>query len=119
MTFQSKYPFLKVWIKPSSYKFDSVGNRYFDPGKFVEFENGFLKTDDPEVIEGLKKNQYYGIDFWAIDEGKVEINPEGQKVLEAKKVAEETTLTDCPHCGKTFQNKAGLMSHIAYMHKNV
>jgi hypothetical protein len=116
MKFQSKFANYKVWVKPSQYQVDPVGNRYFVQGLFAQFENGFFQTEDQELIDGLKKNPFYGVDFWSLDEEKVEVSSEGQKIVEdiAK---EKETLTDCPVCGQSFKSKLGLLSHMKYKHK--
>lgn len=115
MKFFSKYRKYKVWIRPSYYRIDNLGNRVFVQGVFAQFENNLFETEDKEMIEALKKAKSFGIDFWSVDEPSSP-NPQGLKEEEKKEAAKETLLTDCPQCGKTFQNKAGLMSHIRTFH---
>lgn len=116
MRFASKYKNLKIWLRPSFYRFDSLGGRYFVQGVYAQFENGFFETEDKEMIDLLKKSKTYGIDFWSVDEPTAP-NPEGLKEEEKKQQTRETLLTDCPECGRTFKNNAGLMSHMALIHK--
>ena len=118
MRFQSKNPKYKVWLKPSRYKFDNFGNRVFEQGIFAEFQDGWFETDDPAIIKALKSNPMYGIDFWSIDEKKVEMNPEGKRIKETLEKKREELVTDCPICGKTFKNRAGLLGHMRFAHKN-
>lgn len=117
MKFASKYKSYKIWLRPSYYRLSNLGERVFVQGVFAQFENGFFETDDNEVIDLIKKNKMFGVDFWSIDEPTTP-NPEGLKEEKIKEEKKEELVTDCPKCGKTFKNKAGLMSHIAVVHKD-
>lgn len=118
MTFQSKARNYTIVIKPSKYQFDNLGNRVFVQGVKVNFENNLYKTDDPEIIDALKKNAYYGIDFWALDEPVSKPTAEGEKIEKIRQEEKEATLTDCPICGKTFKTKGGLFLHNLAVHKD-
>lgn len=116
MTFQSKYPNYKIVLKPSHYRFDNLGNRVFVAGLSCQFTDGFYTTEDEETIKLLKSAKSYGIDFWVVGEEK-EVSNEGKKMMSELEEAKSETLTDCPYCGNTFKNKAGLMAHIKLKHK--
>lgn len=115
MRFFSKYKNYKIWLKPSFYRLDVLGNRVFVQGTYVKFENGYFETEDQEIINLLKKSKPYGVDFWSVDEPSPP-NPEGLKEEREKEQTRETLLTDCPECGKTFKNKAGLLGHMKTVH---
>lgn len=116
MKFASRYRNYKVWLKPSYYRLDALGNRVFQQGVFAQFIDGFFESDDKEVIELLKKSKSYGIDFWSMDE-PTQPNKEAKEEEEKKEALKETTVTDCPKCGKSFANLAGLKSHMRIVHQ--
>lgn len=113
--FQSKYPSYRVVVKPSKYLLNAYGDKVFEQGIRVEFINGFFSTDDNEIVEGLKKNQFYGIDFWSVDEPAIP-NEAGVKSQNEVVASKETLLTDCPVCGKTFKTTFALKAHIRLAH---
>lgn len=117
MRFYSKYKEYKIWLKPSYYRMNAQGDREFHQGVFAQFENGWFETYDEEVINLLKKNKYYGVDFWSVDE-PAQPNPQGFQEEKIKEATKEETITDCPYCDKSFKNRAGLTSHIRIFHKN-
>ena len=107
-----------MWIKPSFYAHDNFGNPVFQQGIFAQFENGWYETDDKEIIKALKNNPMYGIDFWSIDDEKVELNEEGERIKKIMEIKKEELVTDCPICGKTFKNRGALLGHIRFAHKD-
>lgn len=62
VTFTSRYNTLTVVIRSAAPEFHGPWRRV-NPGKRARFENGVLVTNDPEVIEALRKHPGYGRDF--------------------------------------------------------
>ncbi|MCS7093564.1 MAG: C2H2-type zinc finger protein, partial [Patescibacteria group bacterium] len=86
-------------------------------GVFAKFNNGWFETEDQEIISLLKSAKTYGIDFWSVDEPS-QPNPQGLAEEKIKEQTKEEVVTDCPKCGKTFKNKAGVLAHIRFYHKD-
>jgi len=121
MIFMSKYLGLKMVIVPARYLHDASGQRRYQAGKTASFSEGRFETEDQEVIDAIKADKRYGIDFWAIDTDGSVVKADQQK-LEAEQRAEtealETTVNSCPICSFKAANKAGLTAHIRGKHSN-
>lgn len=115
MQFQSKYPSYKVVVKPSRYLISAYGDKMFEQGIRVEFVNGAYSTDDKEIVDALKKNAYYGIDFWSAEEPSTP-NEQGIKAQDEVATSKETLVTDCPVCGKNFKTNSALKAHVRLVH---
>ena len=66
MLFLSKYPELRIVIKPAYHQIIN-GIREYTPGKDIQFHNRRFETDDPEVIEFIKNNNSFGRDIVAAE----------------------------------------------------
>jgi uncharacterized C2H2 Zn-finger protein len=68
---------------------------------FVFDENGEFETQDPKLIEWMKKNKNF------------------IKAVEAEDAGDDAQAPclSCPHCDFTAKNKGGLSSHIRAKHK--
>jgi len=115
MKFISKYKSYSLVVKSERYVLDSMGNRAFVPGLEAKFQDFEFSTEDPELIEGMKKNPSYGVDFWG--EEKMEQTEESKKLAASEKKASEDLLNACPLCSKKFDTVKGLESHMKMMHK--
>jgi hypothetical protein len=116
LRFYSKYKGYKLWLKPSFYGFDPIGNRSFTQGVSVKFDDGWYETADQEIINMLKINKQFGVDFWSVDEPSAP-NPMGVMEVKAVEKASEESLTDCPYCAKEFKNKRAVTAHVRFFHK--
>src|SRR3989304_2212896 len=70
MIFMARNKRLRVILKPAFYILDANGQRVQIPGRTVEFMNGRLETEDPEVIAGMLKHSYCNIRFTPVDDEK-------------------------------------------------
>ena len=117
MRFISKGLKLRIVLVPARYVRDSFGSRSYVAGKDAQFDNNQFETSDPEIIKMLKQSKSFGIEFWVADGEKTEINEGGKAMLEADKKTTESTLVNCPECGKRFVNEGGLRLHMMAKHK--
>lgn len=103
-----KYRNLRVILKPGYREVVNGMPRYVS-GKSVEFRDGYLDTEDKEVIELLKASPSYGSQFIS-DSGEAEVNVMAEN---AKKeaVAKADPLA-CPYCDFVAKNESGLRLHI-------
>jgi len=64
---ESKFEGLTVPVDPRTgvFKEDFYGNKKVRSIKFV---NRFFKTEDPELVDALKRHGRFGIDFWLMDQ---------------------------------------------------
>lgn len=63
VTFYSKYAKLRVVVVARTKML--VENRFvLGPGKTAEFDRGQYTTTDPEIIEFLRNDRAYGVDFF-------------------------------------------------------
>ena len=92
VTFISKCHNQSVVIEPKDVEYDTRGVRVIKriAGKSVEFENGKLTTDDPEVIEHIRSlAQFNAVDtrgIWELGNAPAEPKPtvaQQQKAIEA------------------------------------
>ena len=117
MIFISKYRNYKVVIKPRKKTYDSFGNERWTDEIVAQFVNNAYETDDPKIIEFLKNDTFYGIDFWiASGEEKSVPNKLGENALSQIEKSRDTFT--CPVCGKTAKTLAGLKAHIRIKHPN-
>lgn len=119
MQFISKFKKYKIWLKPSRYVTDGLGQRNFVAGIKCQFSDGRYETNDKEEITLLKANPRYGLDFHSLEQDKNEGLSEA--ALQQKQMDEEaldTVTHSCPKCSFKAQNRLGLMSHMRAKHKD-
>lgn len=117
MKFVSKYKKHRVVLVPDRYIVDNYGVRTLKRGISAQFVNGIFETEDKEIIELLKKNEWYNVDFKAIGDTEPADEKAKQKIQEEVQSA-VNTLTSCPYCPFNAKTEAGLKSHIRMAHKD-
>lgn len=68
---------LKIIIQPKHYKMGPFDSVLTIPGKSVQFYNGQLESDDPEVWEAVESDPTYGIKITRVDQ---EIGPSEDQI---------------------------------------
>ena len=118
VVFVSKFLGLKKVVIPSRYRYNNFGERVYVQGKSAQFEDGRFETMDKEIIEGLKNDKMYGLNFWIVDKdgAKTEPNEAGKREMKDEDKANDTTTNSCPHCPFKAANKTGLLAHIRSKH---
>jgi len=117
--FISKFKKYSIWLKPARTMHDAFGGRHREDGLCAKFEENKFQTDDKEIIELLKQNPRYGLDFRSTEQEKNEQLSE--KALASKAADEsslDTVVNSCPFCEFKAANKAGLNAHIRAKHKD-
>lgn len=117
MKFISRGLKLRIVLVPSRYMRDAFGARSYVAGKDAQFENSQFETSNPVIIKMLKESKSFGVEFWVADGQKTEITEEGKKMIEEDKKTADSTLVNCPECGKRFVNEGGLRLHMMAKHK--
>jgi len=70
MIFMARNKRLRVILKPAFYILDANGQRVQIPGRTVEFMNGRLEIEDPEIIAMMLKHDYCNIRFAPVEDEK-------------------------------------------------
>ena len=105
----SKSPNLRV-ILTKSIKREVNGEVFIEYGKSAQFKNRYFTTEDPEIIELMKKSKFFNVkEGYYLDSGKT-----SEEILKDQKDLMEATKKQffCNICKKGFMNSNGLMSHI-------
>lgn len=97
-----------MWLSPAQYSFSANGERFYNPGKMIQFDNGAADVFDEKDIEQIRNSQMFAagevtcLDFPVVEAPKpaevVVTNAEGELV--------------CLECGKTFLTQASLRGHM-------
>lgn len=119
MVFVSKYLAFKKVLKPSFYTYDNKGERVYNAGISVQFQDGRLEIEDKKIIDLLLKDRVYGIDYWAVDEEgvKIEAGSEAKRIMKQDRDDVDTLSTSCPKCSFKAENEVELKEHIEEKHK--
>lgn len=112
MDFISKYLKYHIVLKPMRTKTSGNGDRYIEDGISVTFSEGRFNTVDPEVIELLKKNPRFGLDFMSPEVETGVLTPEAQQSQINEKAALENINLSCPTCKFKAKSAFGLQSHM-------
>ena len=62
--FQAKDPNYRLVRVPMRRRYNERGEQENIPGLTYEFENGVLRTDDPDVIDWLRNHEQFNAKFW-------------------------------------------------------
>lgn len=117
MIFVSKYKEHRLVLVPSRYLVDAYGRRTFEAGITALFHNNQFETNDPKIIDLIKKNEWYGVDFRAVGDN-TPASDESIKKVAMENESAENTLTGCPYCPFNAKTQFGLRSHIRFAHKD-
>ena len=80
ITFRSKVKKYQQQVKMPNRYINPLGEIILVAGKIAQFENYELSTDDPEIIESLRKSLYLGEYYWEVDENEINDLREKSKV---------------------------------------
>lgn len=110
MKFYSKYKKLQLWLSPAQNSFSATGERFYNPGRMIQFDNGAADVFDEKEIDQIRKSELFAngevtcLDFPVKEvivpkaTEAVVTNPDGEFV--------------CLECGKTFKKRLGLSGHM-------
>ena len=115
MIFISKYKEHRVGLIPNRFIIDNYGRRTLQKGISAQFHDNKFETNDPKVIELLKTNPWYNIDFKAVGDNEPAKEETIVRMEEEQKSAEDA-LTSCPFCPFKAKTLAGLKAHIRAKH---
>ena len=103
-----------MWLSPAQYSFSAIGERYYNPGRMIQFDNGTVEVTDPEDIRRIlesplvKTNEVWTLEVIAKKDDVVE-GPIGNP--------KEVVITNldgeyvCTICGKAFSSRVALVGH--------
>jgi len=104
-----------MWLAPAQYSFSTTGERYYNPGRMIQFDNGTVDVTDPEDIRRIlesplvKTNEVWTLEVIAKKDVDVVEGPIGNP--------KETVITNldgeyvCTICGKAFTTRVALVGH--------
>ena len=64
VVFHSRFDNYSIWLKDPREIWGKKGAVFVqDPGTFIQFSGGFYQTNNPQIIEALKVQSAYGVDY--------------------------------------------------------
>ena len=117
MKFISKYKEHRLVLVPDRHINDQYGRRTLQKGITAQFSNNEFETEDPKMIELIRTNEWYGIDFKAVGDNQP-VSEETKVKIAKENESAENTLTGCPYCPFNAKTQFGLRSHIRFAHKD-